>query len=162
MSFSAGSTAIDGAARAVVDGAQMVVATRDDAVTDGELLPGDVDALAQPTVAAQLGAGEGVEALAALVVACDEDGLPPRASGLAFAPRGDRRTLARAGALRVVSDDVQPPGAVLLGDVVGGVAAADLAQQLALARVALAHDLAQLMGAQAPGQRSQPAAGLDA
>ena len=152
----------DGAAGAVVDGAQTVVAARDDAVTHGELVPGDVDALAQPTVAAQLGADQRVEALAAIVVACDQDGLAPRARGLALAPRGDRRTLARAGTLRVVSDDVQTPGAVLLGDVVGGVAAADVGQQLALARVALAHDLAQLVGAQAPGERSQPAAGLDA
>ena len=140
-----------GAARAVVDGAQTVVATRDDTVTHGELVPGDVDALAQPTVAAQLGADQRVEALAAIVVACDQDGLAPRACGLALAPRGDRRMLARAGALRVVSDDVQPPGAVLLGDVVGGVAAADMGQQLALARVALAHDVAQLVASPGAG-----------
>ena len=88
----------DGAARAVVDRPLAVVATRDDAVTDGELVPGDVDALAQPAVALQLGADERVEALAALVVARDQDGLPPRAFGLALAPRGDRGALARAGA----------------------------------------------------------------
>ena len=45
-----------GAAHAVVDRAPPVVATRDDAVTHGELAAGDVDALAQPAVALQLGA----------------------------------------------------------------------------------------------------------
>ena len=110
-----------------------------------------MDALPQPTVAAQLGADERVEALAAIVVACDEDGLTPRARGLALAPRGDRRMLARAGTLRVVSDDVQTPGAVLLGDVAGGVAAADVGEELALARVALAHDLAQLVASPGAG-----------
>ena len=90
----------DRAAHAVVDRALAVVATRDDAVTHGELVAGDVDALAQPAVALQLGADERVEALAALVVTHDQDGLPPRARGLALAPRGDRGVLARAGALR--------------------------------------------------------------
>ena len=56
----------DRAAHAVVDRAQPVVATRDDAVTDGELVAGDVDALAQPAVALQLGADQRVEALAAV------------------------------------------------------------------------------------------------
>ena len=93
-----------GAARAVVDRALAVVATRDDPITHGELVATDVDALAQPTVARQLGADERVEALAAIVVAGDQDGLPPRAGGLALAPRGDRRALARACALRVAGD----------------------------------------------------------
>ena len=142
----------NGAAGAVVDTTPMVVATRDDPVPHGELLAGDVDALPQPTVAAQLGADERVEALAAIVVAGDEDGLTPRARGLALAPRGDRRMLARSGTLRVVGDDVKTPGAVLLGEVAGGVAAADVGEELALARVALAHDLAKLVRAQAPGE----------
>jgi hypothetical protein len=142
----------DGPARAVVDRSHTVVAAGDDPVPHGELLAGDVDALPQPAVALQFGTDEGVEALAALVVACDEDGLAPPASCLALAPRGDRRTLARAGTLRVLSDDAKTPGAVLLGDVVGGVAAVDVGEELALARVALAHDVAQLVGAQAPGQ----------
>jgi hypothetical protein len=38
-------------AHAVLDRPLAVVASRDDAVTDGELVPGDVDALAQPAVA---------------------------------------------------------------------------------------------------------------
>ena len=76
-----------------------IVATRDDPVTHGELAAGDVDALAQPAVALQLGADERVEALAALVVTHDQHGLPPRAFGLALAPRGDRGVLAGACAL---------------------------------------------------------------
>ena len=121
-----------------------------------------MDALAQPAVALELGADERVEALAALVVTHDQHRLPPRACGLALAPRGDRCVLAGACALRVAGVDVQLAAGGLLGDVVGGVAAADLGQQLALARIALAHHLAQLVRAQPLGERSQPAAGLDA
>ena len=68
-------------------------------------MPGDLDALPQPTVAAQLGADEGVQALAAMVVACDENSLAPGARGLALAPYSDRRLFARAGSLRVAGDD---------------------------------------------------------
>ena len=94
------------AAHAVVDPALAVVATRDDPITHGELAAADVDALAQPSVAFQLGADERVETLAALVVTHDQDGLPPRACGLALAPRGDRGVLAGAGARRVAGVDV--------------------------------------------------------
>ena len=72
-----------GAARAVIDRPLPVVAARDDAVTDGELIASDMDALAKPTAVLQVGADERVEALAALVVTCDQDGLPPRAFSLA-------------------------------------------------------------------------------
>ena len=95
------------AAHAVVDRALAIVATRDDAVTHGELAATDVDALAQPAVALELGADERVEALTALVVTHDQHGLPPRAFGLALAPRGDRGALTRACALDVAVDDVQ-------------------------------------------------------
>ena len=47
----------------------------------------------------QLGADERVEALAALVVTHDQHRLPPRACGLALAPRGDRCALTGACAL---------------------------------------------------------------
>ena len=92
------------AAHAVVDRPLAIVATRDDPITHGELAATDVDALAQPAVALQLGADERVEALAALVVTHDQHGLPPRACGLALAPRGDRGVLAGACALRVAGD----------------------------------------------------------
>ena len=94
------------AAHAVVDRPLAIVATRDDPITHGELAAADVDALAQPAVALELGADERVEALAALVVTHDQHGLPPRACGLALAPRGDRGVLAGACALRVAGVDV--------------------------------------------------------
>src|SRR6266516_2881110 len=75
------------AAHAVVDTALAIVAPCDDAVTDGELAVGDLDALTEPAVALELGADERVEALAALVVRHDQHRLPPRACGLALAPR---------------------------------------------------------------------------
>ena len=115
-----------GAAHAVVDGPQVVVATGDDAIADRELAAGDLDALAEQTLADELGASEGVQARAAVVVTHDEDRLPPRALGLALAPPGDRRPLARRGGLLVASDDVDPPVLVLVGDEVSGSAAAHL------------------------------------
>ena len=51
--------------------------------------------LAEPAVALQLGTDERVEAPAALVVTHDQDGLPPRAGGLARPPRRDRGALPR-------------------------------------------------------------------
>ena len=81
------------AAHPVLDRAIAIVATRDDPITDGELVATDVDALAEPAVALQLGTDESVEAPAALVVTHDQDGLPPRAGGLARPPRGDRGAL---------------------------------------------------------------------
>jgi hypothetical protein len=133
------------AARAVVDRALAVVATRDDPITNGELVATDVDALVQAAVAFELGADERVEALAALVVTHDQHGLPPGAGGLLLAPRRDRGVLAATLALRVADGDVHVAVGGFLGQVVGGVAAADLGQELALARIALAHHLAQLV-----------------
>ena len=83
----------------VIDRALAVVATRNDTVPDRELIASDVDALAQPAVALELGADERVEALATRVVTHDQDRLPPRARALARPPRGDRRVLAGACAL---------------------------------------------------------------
>jgi hypothetical protein len=94
------------AAHAVVDRALAIVATRDDAVTHGELVATDVDVLAQPTVALELGADVRVEALAALVVTHDQHRLPPWARGLPRTPCGDRRALTRACALDVAFDDL--------------------------------------------------------
>jgi hypothetical protein len=94
------------ATHAVIDRALAIVATRDDAVAHGELAPGDVDALAQPAVALQLGADERVEAFTAVVVTHDQHRLPPRALSLALAPRGDRHALTRACALHVAFDDL--------------------------------------------------------
>ena len=86
-------------AHAVIDRPLPIVAPRDDPIAHGELAATDLDALAQPSVALQLGADERVEALAAVVVTDDQDSLPPRAGGLAVAPRGDRCVLAaRPGA----------------------------------------------------------------
>jgi hypothetical protein len=95
-----------GAAGAVVDRPLAIVATRDDPITHGELVATDMDALAEPTVALELGADERVEALAALVVAHDQDSVPPRARGLALAPRRDRCVLTGACALDVAFDDL--------------------------------------------------------
>jgi hypothetical protein len=111
-----------------------------------------VDALPQPPVAVQLGADERVEALAALVVAGKQHGLPPRECGLAVTPSRDRGALARCRGLDVAGENVEPPSAVLFGEVVAGIAAMDVREQLAFARVALAHDLAQLIRPQALGQ----------
>ena len=94
------------AACAVVDRALAIVATRDDAITHGELAATDVDALAEPAVALELGADVRVEALAALVVPHDQHSLSPRAFGLALSPRGDRGALSRACALDVAFDDL--------------------------------------------------------
>ena len=141
-----------GAPHPVVDGALAVVATRDDAITHREVAATDVDALAEPAVALELGADERVEALAALVVTHDQDGLPPLAGGLALAPRGHSRVLTEAGARGLGGMEVQAPAGRLFGQVVGGVAAPDLGQQLAFARVALTHHLAQLVRAQPVGE----------
>ena len=94
------------AAHAVVDRALAIVATRDDAVTDGELVASDVDALAETAVALQFGADERVEALAALVVTHDQHGLPPRTFGLSLAPRGDRCALTRGCVLDLAFDEL--------------------------------------------------------
>ncbi len=56
----------------------------------------------------------------------------PRACGVALAPRGERRVLARACGPRVAGDDVPLPAVVLLGDVAGGVFAANAPAQLRL------------------------------
>jgi hypothetical protein len=134
-----------GSAHAVLDRAQAVVATRDDPVTDGELVSGNVDAVAEPTVVGELRAHERVEPREPRVVARDQDRLAPLVCGLALAPGRDRRSLARARDLRVAGVDVELPAACLVVDVVGGVAAPDAGQQLALARVALARDRAELV-----------------
>ena len=97
----------DRAAHAVVDLAPPVVVASDDAVADGELLAGDEDALAQPTLALELGARERVETRAAGVVAGDEDRLSARARGFTVAPDGDGRLLGRKGGLMVPAEDVQ-------------------------------------------------------
>ena len=89
----------DRAAHAVIDRPLAIVASRDDAITHGELAATDVDALAEPSVALELGADERVEALATVVVTHDQHRLPPRASGLALAPRGDCGALPGACAL---------------------------------------------------------------
>ena len=94
------------AARAVIDGPLAIVATRDDPITDRELAATDVDALAQPTVALELGADECVEALASLVVTHDQHSLPPPAFPLARPPRGNRRALTHACALDVAFEDL--------------------------------------------------------
>jgi hypothetical protein len=113
-------------------------------------------------LALELGARERVEAHAAGVVASDEDGLSAGARGLAAAPDGNGRPLGRMRGLTVPAQDVQLAACCLLDEVVVGVAAVDMREEGALARVALAHDLAQLDGPEPTGQRSQPAAGLDA
>jgi hypothetical protein len=152
----------DRAAHAVVDCAQPIVAASDDAIADGELLASDVDALTEATFAPKLGARQRVETPAADVVARDEDSLPARTRNLMLTPGRDRRSLRRGSRLGVPREDVHLRAGCPLGEVVAGVAAAHMGQQRALARVALTHDLAQLIGAQAPAERSQPAAGLDA
>ena len=121
-SFSVGSIADHGAAHPVIDGALTVVAAGDDAVADGELLACDVDALAQATIAQQLGTRERVQSRAPSVVARDQDRLAPWTRGLVFTPGRDRGALSRACGLDVAGADVHMAAAGLLGDVVAGVA----------------------------------------
>ena len=94
------------AAHAVIDRPLPVVATCDDPVAHGELAATDVDALAQPSVAVELGADERVETLAASVVTDDQHRLPPGARVLALAPDGYSGVLATVLALRVAEADV--------------------------------------------------------
>jgi hypothetical protein len=78
------------AAHPVVDRPLAIVATRDDPITHGKLAPRDLDALAEPAVATQLGTDERVEARTALAVTHDQHRLPPRAGDLARPPHSDR------------------------------------------------------------------------
>lgn len=108
----------------------------------------------------EMGAGELVEAVAAVVISADDHRLLGAVALASRRPRVDDRPLGVDAGL-ITREQPQLTAGGLELEVRIGVAAVDVGEQAPFVGVTLAHDLSELARADAAGERTEPAAGLD-
>ncbi len=148
-----------GAACAVVDVALAVVTARDNAVAHRHLELAELDPLAQFAPALAPYPSLVVEARAGDVIAGDHDRLLDAHPVHVGPPGGHGRLLGRLRAA-VVNHQLAP--SLFESDPRVWPARVQFGQRGALGRIALPHDVAQLVPAEPSRERAQPTAGLDA